>query len=356
VTVSQADGLVTTEAGGSVTLTLRLNTVPTAVVTIPLSSSNPAEGTVSPSQLIFQPNASALSAQTVTITGVDDQVVDGDVVYAIVMGPAASADSSYGGRDVADLSVANRDDDSAGTLGFTVTAVQVPESAGEVALTVQRGGAGPASTASGAGSQIAIRQSVLGAVTVRYASANGTAIAGQDYTAVAGTLSFGVNETSKTIVVPILRDETIEAAETFTVTLDPPTGGASLGTSSTTTVTILDSTTPVTVPTEPPSSPTPHEDDTDKRRKLTEEQRQQRQHTNTGNRDDVHTEGNVVAVFADADPPYVMIGTRDGQQRVNLLCGTQCPTIRVGDYLEADGEKQHELLFDATDVSVSRAR
>jgi hypothetical protein len=116
--------------------------------------------------------------------------------------------------------------------------------------------------------------------------------------------------------------------------------------------------TPTATPTStpPPGPPvSPGDDDTDDKPKETAEQRQQRQLTNQSNRDDVSIEGNVTEVHQDEQPPYVVIANRDGLVRVNLLCGSQCPTIRVGDYLQADGEKQHEQLFDAYDVSVSRA-
>ena len=49
-----------------------------------------------------------------------------------------------------------------------------------------------------------------------------------------------------------------------------------------------------------------------------------------------------------------VIANRDGPVHVTLLCGSQCPTIHVGDYLELDGEKQSEQAFDATEVTVSR--
>ena len=45
--------LTTTEAGGTATFTVVLNTQPTADVTIALSSSNPTEGTVVPASLVF---------------------------------------------------------------------------------------------------------------------------------------------------------------------------------------------------------------------------------------------------------------------------------------------------------------
>src|SRR5262249_50243937 len=63
-------------------------------------------------------------------------------------------------------------------------------------------------------------------VSVKYATANGTAVAGSDYTATSGTLSFAPGETSKTISVPVLPDTTIEADETFTVTLSGAAGAA----------------------------------------------------------------------------------------------------------------------------------
>lgn len=59
--------------------------------------------------------------------------------------------------------------------------------------------------------------------TVNYATSDGTATAGSDYTATSGTLSFN-NETSKTIPVPIIGDTAVENNETFIVTLSNPSG------------------------------------------------------------------------------------------------------------------------------------
>jgi len=41
--------------------------------------------------------------------------------------------------------------------------------------------------------------------------------------------------------------------------------------------------------------------------------------------------------------------------RVNLLCDDQYPTIRVSDYIEVDGEKQHEQPYDAEQVTVQKS-
>ncbi len=56
-------------------------------------------------------------------------------------------------------------------------------------------------------------------VTVNYATANGTAIAGQDYQALSGSLSFAAGERSKTIRVQVLGDLLVEGNESFRVNL-----------------------------------------------------------------------------------------------------------------------------------------
>ena len=61
-------------------------------------------------------------------------------------------------------------------------------------------------------------------ITVDYATANGTASAGSDYTATSGTLTFTAGETSKTVTVAIIDDSTEESDETLTLTLSNPSG------------------------------------------------------------------------------------------------------------------------------------
>lgn len=57
-------------------------------------------------------------------------------------------------------------------------------------------------------------------VTVDYATSNGTAVAGEDYTATSGTLTIPANSTSANIEVEILGDTDVEDTETFTVTIN----------------------------------------------------------------------------------------------------------------------------------------
>ena len=102
----------------------------------------------------------------------------------------------------------------------TVSDVSVDEAAGSATVTL--------SLSASSGSQ----------VTVDYATADDTAIAGQDYTAASGQALIDAGELSTSFVVPIANDVELEGDETFLVTLDNP-ANALLGQASAT-VTILD--------------------------------------------------------------------------------------------------------------------
>ncbi len=83
--------------------------------------------------------------------------------------------------------------------------------------------------------------------TVDYATANGTAIAGVDYTKVdKTTITFAPGETSKQIVVPLIGNLIEEADKTFAINLSNPTGDATLG-KATATGTILNDDTPLSL-------------------------------------------------------------------------------------------------------------
>jgi hypothetical protein len=110
IIVTPTTGLVTTESGGTATFTVKLASPPTADVTIALASDTPTEGTASPASLTFT-SANWRTPQTVTVTGVDDNVPDGPRDYTIVTSPATSDDGRYSGLDADDVSVTNFDTD-----------------------------------------------------------------------------------------------------------------------------------------------------------------------------------------------------------------------------------------------------
>jgi hypothetical protein len=112
VTVAATNGsTVVTEAGGKDTLTVVLETEPAALVVIDVSSQDTGEASVTPDQLSF--DASNWSVpQIVTVTGVDDFVIDGAVETDVVVevndvatfGPYASVPAQA-------VSVTTQDDD-----------------------------------------------------------------------------------------------------------------------------------------------------------------------------------------------------------------------------------------------------
>ncbi len=117
---SPASGLTTREEGaGTAAFALVLERQPAANVTISVSSSDLTEGTVSPPSVTFTP-ADWATPRIVTVTGVEDDVRDGDTLYTILTGAASSSDPAYAGLNPADVTVVNVDDESIGVF-YTVT-------------------------------------------------------------------------------------------------------------------------------------------------------------------------------------------------------------------------------------------
>jgi hypothetical protein len=75
---------------------------------------------------------------------------------------------------------------------------------------------------------VALSAPAAAPVTVHYATANGTATAGSDYTATSADLTFAAGETSKQITVNVTGDTTVEADETFFVNLSGVSANAQI--------------------------------------------------------------------------------------------------------------------------------
>ena len=65
-------------------------------------------------------------------------------------------------------------------------------------------------------------------VTVHYTTTNGTALAGQDYVAQSGILTFAPGVTQQNILIAIVGDAIVESSESFAVSLSAPSEGASI--------------------------------------------------------------------------------------------------------------------------------
>ncbi len=88
--------------------------------------------------------------------------------------------------------------------------------------------------------------------------------------------------------------------------------------------------------------------DKDKDRK---KDKQERRHDD----DDRVAEGQVLAIDTSADPPELLVGTGDGEMVVRMLKTDEIALtgVSVGDYVRLEGEKIHELLFEAQQLDVS---
>ena len=114
-----SDSALTTEAGGTVTVQVRLTSMPLSTVTVTPTSSDNGEGKVSPDTLSFT-NKNWNTYQTLTITGVDDNVTDGTQSYQINF-PLSTEDTKYSSLSVSSLSMSNKDDEVAGVVVGTIS-------------------------------------------------------------------------------------------------------------------------------------------------------------------------------------------------------------------------------------------
>ncbi|MGL5131637.1 MAG: SBBP repeat-containing protein, partial [Planktothrix sp.] len=101
---------LTTETGETANFQMVLTSQPTSDVIVNLNSSNPQEGIVSTPDLTFTPSNWSIS-QLVTVTGVDDNIQDGDISYSIIASVAENSNSQYSSLPPETLSFINQDDD-----------------------------------------------------------------------------------------------------------------------------------------------------------------------------------------------------------------------------------------------------
>ena len=164
-----------TEAGGQATFTVALLTQPTAAVTVAVSSRDESEGTVAPSSLVFS-TGDWSTAQTVTVTGVQDPVDDGDVTWNVRLDPA-SGDTGYDGLSDVDVPVTTTDDDGPPGVALALDPASIAESgAGNVATVTAR-----LAHPSGAATTVAVA-AVAGVFTVGAGAAGVVVIAAGDTT------------------------------------------------------------------------------------------------------------------------------------------------------------------------------
>ena len=186
--------------GGKATVTVSLSRATNEEVTVEYATSNGtatagSDYTSASGTLTFTSGQS--SAETFTVAITTDTTDEADETFTVTLSDVSDSATISDGTGVVTIT----DDDAAPGLSIGDVSVSEDVSAGEAVFTVSL------SAASG-------RQ-----VTVEYATSNGTATAGSDYTSASGTLTFAAGDTSKTVEVSVTNDSVDEADEMFTVTL-----------------------------------------------------------------------------------------------------------------------------------------
>ena len=148
------------------------------------------------------------TAKTVSVPIIDDAVDDGGETLTLTLSQAAGANIG-----AAAATGIIRDDDGNRLTVADAEASEEEDATLDFAVTLD-----PAADA---------------AVTVDYATSDGTATSGADYTGTSGTLTFLAGETAKTVSVPIIDDAVDDGGETLTLTLSQA-AGANIGTAAAT--------------------------------------------------------------------------------------------------------------------------
>ena len=204
--VSQ-EAVTVDEAGGTATYTVRLRTTPTGNVTVNVSSSDTSIATAIPSRLIFTPSNSG-TAQTVTVTGVDDDLYNETSRSATITNAPSGAGYSSSSNSIP-VAVTVTDDEAAPTgITLSVSPTSVNEDASGTPITV---------TATMSGTRYANAKSI----TVAVGASGDSAKKGTDYRAVADfrvRILPGAASGTGTFTLQPIDDTVFEAEETISVT------------------------------------------------------------------------------------------------------------------------------------------
>jgi hypothetical protein len=126
VNAPPAAQMKTGENGQAFFFTIKLTSQPVQDVTIGVATDTPSEAVASPASLTFTASDWNV-AKTVTVTGVDDDVMDGNQPYKVLIGPVTSADPKYSVLTVPSLNAVNLDNDVAG-ISVSQTTLTTSES------------------------------------------------------------------------------------------------------------------------------------------------------------------------------------------------------------------------------------
>ena len=233
------------------------NTVP-STPTVSVGSVSKAEGNSGTSNMAFTVNLSKASSTPVTVqyatsngtaTAETDYVsTSGTLTFAAgetskTVNVVVNGDATAEQNENFTLTLSNP---SGATIGAgTATGTITDDDTPPPAPTVSIGNASKSEGNSGTSNMtftVTLSKAATSAVSVQYATSNGTATAGSDYVSGSGTLTFAAGETSKTVNIGVNGDAVNEPDETFVVTLSAPSGVTIAGATGTGTITNDDAT------------------------------------------------------------------------------------------------------------------
>lgn len=235
-TISVNDVSVTEGNSGTVnaTFTVSLSAASTQTVTVNYAT---ADGTATAGSDYNQPRgetvtfAPGTTSQTVSVAVNGDTTFEADETFFLnLTGPVNATLNDAQGQ----ATILN-DDPAPSIVSFAAATYTVNEGAGSIAVTVNRTG-----NVALAGSVNYITSSSTLTFTPPLPCSHPDSLRTCDIVPIEGTLNFAANETSKTLVVPIIDDMFTEADETFKVEFRPGGVNTIYGATRETTVTITD--------------------------------------------------------------------------------------------------------------------
>lgn len=188
--------------------TISLSAASASTVTVNYATANGSatagsDYTASSGTLTFLPGE---TSKTVVVDVIGDATAEANETFSLVLSGASSNASITAASATGTIT----NDDQQAVVSLAIASVSALENSGTFLFTVT------------------LSQASASKVSVRFATANGTAVAGRtgDYTASSGTLTFNPGETSKTIAVVVRNDSLVEADETFFVDLSRASGAS----------------------------------------------------------------------------------------------------------------------------------
>ncbi|MCV6626613.1 MAG: hypothetical protein OIF38_10985, partial [Cellvibrionaceae bacterium] len=162
------------------------------------------------------------SDKTLVLPILDDDIYEGDERFRIIASNLSDNSASFSFSPAIDITILDNEIEPAGEFNFSSANYRVNENGGNITISVERSGGGN------------------GPVAVDYASADDSAVDGEDYSSASGSLSWADGEQGiKTFSLAIHSDILNEANESFSLQLSKPSGNALLGQLNQASVTII---------------------------------------------------------------------------------------------------------------------